>query len=447
MDIQDLSESDNTTNTSNIAIIGDTVAATLYAKRLLNNGIMDKIYIISEGVNRIKGQNINNMFFTQNNKQKILKYLSSEKIHILESNSCKQRERMINYHIGSGSLGDFIGAYHIPRVGPWFSKSVSGNLGRFLYGTTVKSELTAQESIIVNRLQDILGIPATDELIVNTPSILNVHYEFLQMDKELLSRELFLKQHSFVNMSNNCTYIDKCKNLEFKETKEAKNGNKLYDISGKNIKLKGVKAIWKINQFTYLRVASEGGLKQIPQLTPTFYRATLTIPQINGEMINLSCLPGTEDLLTTHISFSLYDISKPQHTYVTLPWLVEAYTTCEDMSIVNEDSKYAESGKTLLIVEGVSTINKRSAIYNIEEGEVQIKYNDPLTENEYLRQFSLIVVSIYKAYTGKIMTAESLIEESSRTKNGDKLVDYALRESPMVSIMQLASNMYGGGIY
>lgn len=521
----------NSANTYGYAIIGDTASATLYAKRLINNGVTTPISIISEGVDRSTDHDLTDVSFAANNNRCMLHYLNTEQIHMIpagdnqnedDDDFVSQQERIIHYHVGAGPLGDSISAYHIPRLGPWFTHSSNGHLERFLSSSTVKSALTSQEAIVVSRLQSIWGIPATSSLVVRTPSILNVHYEFLQENENTFMREVFLDHYHLVNQAGNADYVTEVDNLQFTPIGGTA-GNGLHNITADHVSLQAVRPIWKTNPFTYLRLATEGGLTPAPVSVPTFYRAVLSIPiggtgatgitgcimvpgptgfvccvagptgltgftgftgptgvtctctptgpvcrPIGGPIsptgaicfvgltgmsgINFINVSGTEDLVTSHITLSLHDIANPRHS--GLAWLIQAYTTPEDLSVVHPDGKYSDTGRTLLIVEALSTKNKRRATYNEAENEIQLNYNDRLVENGYFRQFALIVASIYNAYTGSLISADSLIEESSvcapssgTCHDANLVVDYALRESPMVSIMELASHLYGVDIY
>lgn len=521
-------------NSYGYAIIGDTTAATLYAKRLLGNNVTTPISIISEGVDRMNIEDIIDIDFPATNNKKILHYLNVEKIHMIPSGDNPndndditfQTEQIIHYHVGSGSLGDFIAAYHIPRIGPWFTHSTNGRLERFLSESTVKSALTSQESLVVNRLSSLWGLTQTSSIIVKCPSILNVHYEFLKQVQDTYVREIFQDQYHMVNHSSNADYISEATNLRFTSTTGITGitGNGLYNITGNNINLQAIRPIWKTNAYTYLRLANEGGINTGPLMLPTFYRAIISVPiggtgiagitgitgltdctpvagpsghvclsctglsgTTVGSVIGVSgmtciCVPtngsvgsglsgtfcfvgqsglsgidftnvsGTEDLITSHITFSLYDLANPRNS--GLAWLVQSYTTLEDLSVVALNGRYADTGRMLLIVEAISTKNKRSTSYNIGEHEIQVNYNDRLAENGYFRQFAQIVAGVYNAYTGGFIPVDLLLSDTSICapisgicSDGDFILDYSVRESPMVSVIELASNLYGVDIY
>jgi hypothetical protein len=473
-------------NNYGYVIIGDTVAATLYAKRLLVNNITQKITIIVEGKDRFNTGDITNVNFAPNNTKTILHYVRPEQIHTIPAGDDDnqndgdiiQNEQIIHYNIGSGTNGDFISAYMIPRVGPWFTHSSNGRLENFLNESTLKYNLTKEELEIVNRLSRIWKINTTNSLIVNEPSILNVHYEFLQSLGSNQIRQIFNEEYNMVKHANNVNYVTETSGIKFSNS----DIDGLYNITADNLDLPYNKLIWKNNIYSYLRIATEGGLNPKELLLPTFYRATLSIP-IDGNKgisddtrnspqccsqqhasnpccfglegiygIDFSNVMTTKDFVTSHITFSLHDIDNPNSS--TLAWLIQAYTTPEDLSVVHPDGKYADSGHHLLIIEGLSTKNKRRHNYDKSEHEIQVRYNSRIIEEGFTKQFAHIVSSVYNAYTGKLISPEILINDSSVCSSDNRtcqdaniIIDYSLRQSPMISVVELASHLYGAEIY
>lgn len=444
----------NSDNSYNYAIIGDTISATLYAKRLIGNNVTTNISIISEGIDRTNNNKISDMNFAAINNKRILRHLITEKIHMIPAgdNQCEdddlvntQIDQILHYHVGSGPLGDFISAYHIPRLGPWFNSSVNTRLEKFLRGSTAKTNLNDQELLVMNLLKDTWNLQVTNSLIVEQPSILNCHYEFINDYHNKESRMLFLNEYHTLNQKDNIDYISEATNIKFTHNSETN----LDNIEGSNVSLQDVRLIWKTNPYTYLRLASEGGLSPSYMDIPVFYRAVLSIPQTNTGGVDLSDTNLlNEDLLTTHLGFSLHDLNNPKSSGLT--WLVQCYTTAEDLSIIDLSGKYADTNKSLLIIEAICTKNRRKTSYNIAEHEIQVEYNDRIIESGYLNQFSQIASTIYKAHTNTDITIDpeiSVCGAEGTCQDSANILDYSARESPLVSILQLASKMYGLDVY
>lgn len=441
--------SNNMSNKYNYAIIGDTVASTLYARRLLGNRITTHITLINEGSDKVNISDLTSTKFAAINTKRILHYLKAERVHLIPAGdisgeddnglSNSQVDQVLYYHSGSGQLGDFISAYHIPRVGPWFSEASSNRLERFLTEFTLKSPLNNVELNIAAAIKSIWGLTSTSAVVVKNPSILNCHYEFIEENDDHSKRQLFLDTYHIVNQTNNIEYINEATNIKFNL-----DGSGLYNITGSNFSLSGVKTIWRTNPYSSLRIAAMGGLDIPPMYLPTFYRYVASIPQIEG-------VQAAGDLTTTHLTFSLSDLANPKNS--ALVWLVQCYTVDEDLSIIDQSGRYADTGKTLLIIEAICTKNKRKITYNVGERESHVNYNSRVVENGWLHQFAQIASNVHKAYTGVIVPTDTLISDISVcSPNGtchdsNSITDYSSRESPMVSIIELASHMYGLDIY
>jgi hypothetical protein len=436
-------------NKHNYAIIGDTVSSTLYAKRLLGNRVTTNITIINEGSDKVNISDLTSTKFAAINTKRILHYLKGERIHMIPAGdmSAEDDDRLINsqvdqvfyYHIGSGQLGDFISAYHTPRVGPWFSESSTNRLERFLTEFTLKSPLNNVELNIAAAIKSIWGLTSTSSIVVKNPSILNCHYEFVEEKDDNPERQLFLDTYHIVNQTTNIDYINEATNIKF-----TSDGSGLYNITGSNFSLPNVKPIWRTNLYSALRIAGMGGLDLPPMYLPTFYRYVSPIKQLEG-------VSAAGDLTTTHLTFSLSDLANPKNS--ALVWLVQCYTVDEDLSIIDQAGRYADIGKTLLIIEAICTKNKRKVTYNVGERESHVNYNSRIVENGWLQQFAQIASNINKAYTGVTVPVDTLISDvtvcgpNGTCHDGNTITDYSFRESPMVSIMELASHMYGLDIY
>lgn len=170
--------------------------------------------------------------------------------------------------------------------------------------------------------------------------------------------------------------------------------------------------------------------------------------------VNLDNLPDMGDLVTTHVAFSLPELGKSKNSTVSpIAWIVSAYTTPEDLYVTEPTGKYANSGYNFLIVEAFSLGNRRTTRYSDNQNQLQINQNHPSVETPHLVQFSHVVASVYHAYTGIKIPATSLLPTSSVCGNNgactdsEYITDYSTRESPMETVTNMASALYGQPIF
>lgn len=448
----------NNINNYDYAIIGDTVGTIIYAKRLLANGVTSKINLIFEGMDKVNDNDIRNIDFPVDHAKTILHFLLTEQIHLISAgdhdydneNGTLENDIVFQHFVGAGPLGNFIANYFTAHLGPWFSHHTNTRLERFFHDNTQKMCLNSAEVAVNNSLSTQWNIPLTSSLIVRYPSILNTHYKFTRNVDNVDFRELFLDIYHNINQASNVDLYTEVGQLKI--TPGTISG--LYNITNDNgVNIQNAKIVWKTNPYTYLRIATNGGLNPGPLYLPTFYRSVLSIPlnNISTGGVDLSNLDVQDDLLTTHIALSLYDIHNPQNSGLT--WLLQAYTTTEDLSVVAPQGKYADTGNTLLIIEGLCTKNRRRTIYDSGEDEVQVRYNDIIAEYGYKKQFAQIIISIYKAYTGITIPIDTIISDisvcfnSGYCQDNSYLQDYSLRASPMMNVLDTASQLYGTGLF
>lgn len=444
--------STSSTNTYGYAIIGDTVAGTLYAKRLIGNKVTTPISLINEGVSRTNLDNISDTSFVVENNKTSLQSLHPEKVHMVgyggsenHDDASTQQEQIIQLYTPSGPLGDFIAAYHLPRLGPWFTNSTDTRAEKFFTQNTIRTPLNSQEVTVSNYIANLWHLSSTASFIVKTPSILNCHHTFIINFNNTTERELFLDYYQLMGQESNVDYITEASNIKFTQGTGTS-----YNVDGSDFSLTEVRPIWKTNLYTYLRLATEGGLHPSPVNIPVFYRAILPI-SINAGRVDLTGLPDEGDLVTTHISFSLYDIHSNKSS--NLVWLIQCYTAVEDLSVVEPSGRYADSGKTLLIIEAICTKNRRQASYNLAEKEIQVKYNDKSVESGYMRQFAEISSNIYTAYTAQTISVDELVTDSSTCgpegtcHDGNIVVDFPQRQSPLLTVIETVGQLYGTDLY
>jgi hypothetical protein len=147
----------------------------------------------------------------------------------------------------------------------------------------------------------------------------------------------------------------------------------------------------------------------------------------------------------------LYDFNNTGNSAVC--WLGQCYTTTEDLSDVNPGGLFSSPGYTFLIVEALCLKNKRTLSYSTTQQAAQFFYNSSAIEDGYLDQFGNIVADIYQAYTGLTTTNTTLIgvneicDSKGQCSDISAITDYVTRESPMSTVIQLATVLYGYNVF
>jgi hypothetical protein len=454
------------------AIIGDTTAAVLYASRLIANGVTGTITLITEGGNQATNVSlVEPLDFAVTNARNMNQYVINEAVNLIPSNDGVgpfpgSTPISYNYWYGAGPCGDFISTYIIAQNGPWYpSSKVSSHVERWFQCATTPSCPNNVESIIIDGLSAAVGsnpgawgIPKTTKVIVPVPSILDGHYKFTFNNGSVELRELGVGVFNELNIN----LIPSISNIQF-----TPKSNGLYDITVTDLSgtqtLVDNRPVWQINPFSYLHLATVGTNSQPSIRLPVFYRSVMSIPNITSR-VNLNTVPGgltgSPDLVSSYISFSLYDLDNTTNRSAFV-WSGQAYTTIEDLYPLNGNGGFngvfADSGSSLLIVECVCYGNQRSATYDVINGNgiVQIQANSGASEEKWELKFAEIVADIYYQYTGdttyidnpSLLTVSSSVCTNSMCQEFSSLDLYASRESTMVTILETVANLYGAGLY
>jgi hypothetical protein len=486
----------SSTSAAGTLIIGDTAANALYARRLVANGVVSPINMVTEARDYTTDPELPSQRFAVDHTKTILKYLIREQVQLLHSSDetglnnrtgNPRPELAIDYYVGAGILGDFVSAYIIPRAGPWFYQSSNAHLVRFFNDSTIQRNLNAQERVINTFLKTTWGIRGTNSLVVEGPCILDTHYEFLTYadtrteDDDFISRQLFLQQYNTAIVAPNVNISTEVYDMKF--TRNSTTTPDTWNFTSSKLSLTNVRVKWETNPFTYIRLATNGGINPRPILLPTFYRARIAIPLKNDPVtmtvesssssssmsggcgcggsssitstviagVDLTNITPGPDMVTTYQAFSLYDFNNTGNSAVC--WLGQCYTTTEDLSDVNPGGLFSSPGYTFLIVEALCLKNKRTLSYSTTQQAAQFFYNSSAIEDGYLDQFGNIVADIYQAYTGLTTTNTTLIgvneicDSKGQCSDISAITDYVTRESPMSTVIQLATVLYGYNVF
>lgn len=455
-------ESSKTSNSAPKVIIGDTCHSVVKAHRLLKDGVTQPIAILLEGNDDLNESAVQKTDFTPRHSRVMLSYLKAEVLHYIsrgnDNNASdgihpdedEDEEQVVNYYHGNGVCGDFVSSYFVPRMGPWFSNRNHSDLKSFVRKHTDKTCMSSVERQLASTIANEFEIDQSSEFLVNNPTVMNALYSFVDgehdRDQDISYRQLFLRMLNDVYEASNVTFYLRCTGMKF-----ARAGKNTYDVEfescGDPQAISGANVFWETNPYTFLRLATLGGLRPRSVRVPVAYRAVVPIP-LQTSVINLESQKQIGDLVTTYIPFTLQDIKSGDRRGCSIAWYGNVYTTVEDLSTTGREGLYAERGKTLLIIEAISLINRRTACFDSLENQVNVEFNTRKAERAWLNRFCEIVSKIYRAYTGITVDPSSIAKVESLCQSGMctdqfQISNIALRESPMWTILELCNHLYG----
>lgn len=457
----------NNSGASGFFIVGDTAANTLYAYRLLQNNVGQRIISYVEGVDRTNQEAIQNINFPLVTANSNLSYLRAEQIRTVtagdndfESDACPLvSSQVYQYMVGSGTLGDQIASYGTVMYGPWQQGSLSQTrLEKFITTNTVQVSAAPLEQSLTANLRKAFNInQSIGTLLVRQPATLDTQYLSLVKQGGEYVRQLYLDYFNSVSQATNFNLYAESSGLRLTPASTCGVStcgvyNATFTTAGGLTQtFENMKVVWKTNPYTYMRIATTAGLCPKPQTVAATYRAVMSIPKCNGQLgVDLRNMPQNANLMTTSITFSLHDISAPKQAG-TLGWFVMAYTADEDLSVTNPNaSLYATPDNTLLIVEMVCTKNKRKITYDMANKEIVMQYNENNTESQYFKNASTIATMVYASYTGvqgQLLSTVSTCSVNGFCSDVIQLTDTPGREMLITTALELTALHYGSSIY
>lgn len=501
--------------TGDHAVIGDTASSIFHILKLLRS-CADDIYLYTEGNDSTNMPHVDSTCFAAINAKTIIEHMIHDKIKYTRTSGksldcvsdetyiCQLPEdlrkivlryiskKTVSYFSGSGPLGNFISAYHIPHFGPWFPRSLpnSDSIETFVRRYARTYDLNPTESVLATRLSEMWSIPKTDRVTVKRPSILCKHHVLKKRGAcRGEERQLFKEVYQYVISKSNVHVKDNSDTLYF-----CPNNDGTYDVTTKMRTIPNLNVTFKTNPYTALRIGAVGGYPVCPLRVPVFYRACLPITAQAGRLVGTLQTDGTlptatygpvtypplpvpscnscsststrdrcgpnhliDDYILVHNNFSLYDVTHniPQESgnLRSMVWTGSTYVTKEDFHEVDQQGWFGSNGVYLLIVEAVNFKHRRTASYNTEEDYVDLRYANIQTELKYLRQFARIVSDIYLAHTGDRVIPDSLLAietftlPTGQSMESNLIKNYSQRDSPMTSILELIAGIYGEDYY
>lgn len=447
--------------TTNYLVLGSSFAAQYRIARLLNNGVTGQIYHLVEGASRINNNCVSATTFAQTNIRNILQYGIPEQILTTVSSGENDSEiddfcdttdtsTVTQWWAGNGVNGDTIFAPYFIRPSSYFLQGINSNrIEQFWKSANLDQPLNTAETQLANEVINEFNIgDSLRNLVVKLPSVLRRIYPGLVENYNGLGnlRQLYSQLADRNYSAPNVTLYSEIVGLTF-----ALQNNGLYNVSalsGLNGIIHDVKVIWATNPFTYLRLATNGGITPQPSLPmPITYRFTIPIPRINNQGINIPTEHGG-DLITTFNGFSLHDSKHPKSTY-SIDWVFAVYTSDEDLATFDQKGRYAADGYTLLQIDAIHIAGpKRQTTFNIAQQQL-ISRRAPASQEAQSRAFFLeVVAAVYLIYTGLVFDPlnfdpnTSICTTDGLCSDNITLTTTPDRELPLFTVMNATNLLY-----
>lgn len=474
--------------TPNYVIIGNTSLATIYALKLiaaLEVGSVVKpgeIYILSSGVDQTSNVNaIESLSYVATNANVILRDLVSERIHnILTSTDYligsydRLFEQYYELYAGSGPLGDSITSYVNLFVGPWFTYDSKSNIANFLRGWTTEYPLSANETIVMNRLVVQLGLHITNTVVATRPSILNKNFIFVEQENEHLQRQIFYSAYLESKTPPYVHYVNRVNNIHVAPATNTCYQHVYYSTSNapNTVTLENACILWANNLYSYVHILGASDVSHAKIKAPVFYRFVISIPKVNpitgvdlsNKLMNSVCLgDGVTSRLTATIADPPALGVAPNVSLTGTPtWDISIYTTDDDLatnppqfnnpciSPTGTTRCPCLPNQTLLIVEGTSLTNRRTLAWDELNLSVSTSLNSNVIELDTYLKFQLICAQVYLAYVGALpelpLTGISCSVDNICTESFP-IEHTSSRESPQTIVLRMLTSLFGGSHY
>jgi hypothetical protein len=229
--------------------------------------------------------------------------------------------------------------------------------------------------------------------------------------------------------------------------------------------------LWATNLYSYVRIM---GISDVPHRkiqVPVQYRIVYAIPKNNSsttgvDITNIAANgPILGDGLTTRLTFACTNVQDAGEmmNLNTPSWNVSCYTTDTDYANMNPGGSFVNpcqsgtpcctAGYTLLVIEAVSLLNRRTISWDGIHLSVSVALNPSEIELAYYNEFIKIFIKVYQAYVGS-----NVLPEIPLTVEGDcginNICQYSFpmqssidRETPQVLILRLLTSLYGGSTW
>jgi hypothetical protein len=469
----------------NFVIIGDTSLATIYATKIVAsyvNTTMPQIFMLTTGNDQTTDVYIDDLDYARRNTSLTLKILNTERLHLILNSSnigstvfnnnnftpgTQVFENYYQYFYGAGPLGDSIAAYYQPMVGPWFTNDTQGRIHQFVSDVTQEYPLYANETIVANNLITALQLTPSTNVVAIKPTILTSNYIFVQRVSRQLDRQLFREEYVSLSHDSNVNIVTHVNNIFVQETTNGCLRTVSYSTSKEpvTVVINNACMIWATNLYSYVRIL---GISETPHRKiqlPVSYRIVYAMPKVNPltgvDLTHLNANgPILGDGLTTRLTFACTNVADPGESMnsTTPTWNVTCYTTDTDYAEINPGGAFVNPcnpvtpcctpGYTLLVVEAMSLVNRRTLSWDAIHLSVSVAMNTTNIEIGYYNEFIKIFQQIYLAYTGALPETPLTVQADCGINNicGYKFpLETTLdREGPQTLVIRMISDLFGG---
>lgn len=428
-----------------VVIIGNTSSVTLYIKKLLSAGFKKEIYGIINGGNSTEEETVKKTSYNPDNPVRLLKHINPVKFSYIHCD--KDKNEVLNYHSPSGVNGEFVSAYIVPRVGPWFSYSnTDKSANNFFMQSSKEKILSVQVLELISKLASMFNIPTTNQIFNDGPCILAKEYIMIE-DRQ--TRQLYNKELKKIMTKSNVNLYTRTKNIRIDAI-----GNGLYNMkfcntqNNQDINITMTNVLWKNEAHSFIIDSSTTNVVNVAIKNPVTYRFYISIPKNNSDKggINIDSLTTFPDGTSMYISFSLPDLLGTSDNS-NVVWLGQCYTTDVDYS-GNDEGRAAKKGNTLLIVEMVNLVYKRKIQHLTATSEDIIYITDESQETYWENSCARAIQIIYKAVTGteisraQILDRKPVTTDTNIVQANTSFTSFFVRECSIINVMEQARHLY-----
>ena len=377
-------EDETTTSTSvslaapgNVIIVGGTVAAMLYAGRILSNRSNVTVNILVEGNNKLNDPEVALAGFGERavREKNSLFYREDPLSFVFE----EQPTRNTTITLPRGLAAEAIYTYpSVVEYPPILVSGINSAAAQLVQAITEERRSTNSERIMNDKIHQAFDIPVDNDIVSEGPVILGRHYSFEICNAARSEREVGMRIYRKLTTEygDRCNFYFGCKNIRFVRPDPSPADDRVY-VTRFYAKRGRVQVDFQLTGRLYLkgtiydniRVATEGGLTSLRGLVNTYRVPGGYAPSASPSLSTYipACYRGryviplnNQNELGQRFNFTLPTIRTSSPACDDKAWVIQAFVTDFDA----RDRDYAISGSAILVIEGLSYLNRRVLYWN-----------------------------------------------------------------------------------